>query len=283
MSQLSDLASQSGFKWSISPANSPWRQGSSEVRIKCLKRLLQISVGSSRLSPTELQTVLFEAANLSNERPIGVIKTPSADGNFHVLTPNSLLLGRSKNSVPDDTELSLQLKRSDRYQLVQTITSDFWNRWVQQVTPEKIIRQKWHESGRNVKLGDVVLLHDKSPIKGKYQLGLVETVKESDDKLVRSCSVSYVLPSAKDPAKAYSGGRRIVVSRSIQRLSVILPVEEQSTKVNVVGDKVVEVCDIEGPGAEDSWSQKKERIDGDNTDRFNNEDLVAEERTDSQS
>jgi len=108
------------------------------VRIKCIKRLLQITVGWSRLSPTELQTVLFEAANLSNERPIGVIKTPSADGTFHVLTPNSLLLGSSKNSVPDDTQLSLMRKKSDRCQLVQDITSDFWKRWAQQVTPEKI-------------------------------------------------------------------------------------------------------------------------------------------------
>ena len=38
--QLADLASSSNFKWSISPGNSPWRQGSSEVRVKCIKRLI---------------------------------------------------------------------------------------------------------------------------------------------------------------------------------------------------------------------------------------------------
>ena len=151
--QLADLASTSNFKWRISPGNSPWRQGSSEVRVKCIKRLLLISVGSSKLTPTELQTVLFEASNLSNERPIGIIKTPEADGSFSVLTPNSLLLGRSSNKVSDDAHLALQLKKSDRYQLVQEVTEDFWARWVQQVTPEKIIRQKWHSTGRNLKPG----------------------------------------------------------------------------------------------------------------------------------
>ena len=248
---------------------------------------------------------MFEAANLSNERPIGIIKTPSVDGNFPVLTPNSLLLGRSRNCVPDDSQLSLQLKKSDRYQLVQEITTSFWDRWVQQVTPEKIIRQKWHESGRNVKPGDVVLLHDKSPVKGRYQLGLVEAVKESDERLVRSCSVSYVIPSPKSLGNKYVGGRKVVVTRSIQRLSVILPVEEQQCQVNVIGDKVMKKHDVDGFDAEDSWlqkkergdgnevtdlenvkntwSQKKERINKDDTDRSKNEDLVAEERTESQS
>ena len=41
---------------------------------------------------------------------------------------------------------------------------------------------------------------------GRYQLGLVEIVKEGNDKLVRSCSVSYVVPSAKSLGKKYVGG-----------------------------------------------------------------------------
>ena len=61
--QLSGLAAESKFTWEISPSNSPWRQGRSEVRIKILKRLLTMSVGSTRLTPVELQTALYECAN----------------------------------------------------------------------------------------------------------------------------------------------------------------------------------------------------------------------------
>ena len=32
--ELTDLAAKTNFSWNVSPANSPWRQGSSEVRIK---------------------------------------------------------------------------------------------------------------------------------------------------------------------------------------------------------------------------------------------------------
>ena len=105
-------------------------------------------------------------------------------------------------------------------------------------------------------------------------------MKEGDDKLVRSCTVSYVVPSGRDSADRYSGGRRIVVTRSIQRLSVILPVEEQSCQIAVVGDKVIKGSEVMSHSStEDTWSQKKERVIED-TDHSMNEDLVAEERTD---
>ena len=224
---LSELAATSNFSWEISPANSPWRQGRTEVRIKSIKRLLAITVGSVRLSPLEFQTVLFEIANLSNERPIGIIKKPSADGSFRILTPNRLIMGRSTNSVPDDVQLSSHMKRSERYELIQQVTSDFWAFWVKDVIPESVIRQKWHENGRNLRPGDVVLLHQSSSIKGKYQLGIVDSVKEGIDRLVRACSITYTIPHSKDPIGKYSGGRKVKVTRSVQRLTLVLPVEEQ--------------------------------------------------------
>ena len=110
-SELSSFASNEGFSWEVSPANSPWRQGRCEVRVKVLKKLITMAVGNARLSPTELQTVLFEAANLYNERHIGMHKVPNADGTFQVLTPNSSLIGRSLNKVPDDSHLATHLRK----------------------------------------------------------------------------------------------------------------------------------------------------------------------------
>ena len=236
--QLSEFATETRFKWIVSPANSPWRQGRAEVRIKAIKRLLKISAGSYRLTPSELQTVLFEAANLSNERPIGVYKTSSSDGSFPVITPNSLLMGRSRNAVPDDAQLGSHLKKSERFELIQQATSDFWSLWVKQVTPEKILRQKWHSTGRNLKTGDVVLIHEKTAIKGSYLLGLVKEAKEGRDGFVRSCTVTYTVPNMRDPMNVYSGGKKITVTRGVQRLTLLLPVEEQSCEVIVEANRV---------------------------------------------
>ena len=73
--------------------------------------------------------------------------------------------------------------------------------------------------GRNLVPGDVVLIHDKNPIKGKYQLGIVKTMRESGDKLVRFCTVAYSFPHAKDPIDRYTEKKEIIVTRSIQRLT----------------------------------------------------------------
>ena len=237
--RLGDFALESNFEWIISPANSPWRQGRAESRIKSLKRLLSISVGSTKLTPTELQTVLYEVADISNERPIGVTKTPSADGSFKILTPNCLIMGRASNSAPDDANLSAHMSKSDRYHLIQQVTAEFWSRWAKESTPEHVIRQKWHETGRDLKVNDVVLIHDQSAFKGKYPMGLVETVNVGRDGRVRSCTVSYTIPRSRDLSGQYTGGKRVLVTRSVQRLSLLLAVEEQCGSMEVVGFRVM--------------------------------------------
>ena len=90
-------------------------------------------------------------------------------------------------------------------------------------------------------MGDVVLVHESSTIKGKYILGIVEAVKTSRDELVRSCVVGYRIPNSKDPIGKYSGGRKVSVTRSVQRLTLLLPVEEQHGEVTVEGDHILRV------------------------------------------
>ena len=102
---LRTLGSEKNFRWEISPPDSPWRQGKAERRIAIVKKLLKLSVGDSRLTPVELQTILYEISNICNERPIGLSK-PRADGSYVVVTPNQLLLGRSNSILPDDAQLA---------------------------------------------------------------------------------------------------------------------------------------------------------------------------------
>ena len=239
---LQDYAMKKNFTWEISPANSPWRQGKSESCIRVIKRLLKISVGDIKLSPLEFQTALFEAANLTNEKPLGINKKPLEDGSYRPLTPNQLIIGRSTSDVPDDANLAEHLKKSERLELIKQVTDSFWKRWVEEVVPESVVRQKWHESARNLTKGDIVLVHASSPIKGKYIMGVVEDVNTSKDKLVRSCSVGYRVPDPKDPPNKYDKkhcGRWVSVKRSIQRLSLLLPVEEQKGDLTVEDNKVI--------------------------------------------
>ena len=124
------------------------------------------------------------------------------------------------------------------------MTAAFWDKWTQEVTPTRVIRQKWHEISQNLKYGDVVLVHDRSPIKGRYILGIVESVKMGTDGQVRSCNIGYTISNKKDAVDKYSGGRRISVSRSVQRLTLLLPIEEQNENLDVVDNVVRKAGEI---------------------------------------
>ena len=96
-------------------------------------------------------------------------------------------------------------------------------------------------SEEDLRIGDVVLIHDKSDIKGRYLKGLVDSVCLGKNQRVRSCSVIYMLPRSKDSVGQYSGGIRIVISKSVQRLSLLVPVEEQLEKIEVNGKNMQKV------------------------------------------
>ena len=222
---LNTLAGSKNFEWRLSPADSPWRQGKAERRIGVVKRLLHLSIGDSRLSHLELQTVLMEVANICNERPIGLSK-PREDGSYTVLTPNHLLLGRSSNILPDDTELTEELSGPDRYRFVNLVTTRFWDKWTSEVAPRLVLRQKWHQKSRNLCIGDLVMICEASRIKAKYKLAIVEAVHTSNDGCVRSVTLRYSNLRG-------DGWTSVRVKRCVQRLVLVLPVEEQDNPLDV--------------------------------------------------
>jgi hypothetical protein len=219
------FAGTKNFEWKVSPADSPWRQGKAERQIGIVKKLLQLSIGDTRVTPLELQTALMETANICNERPLGLSK-PRADGSFSVLTPNHLLMGRSSSVLPDDAELCEDLPMASRYRLINHVTTVFWKKWCEDVTPSLVFRAKWHTRSRNLRVGDLVMIAESSPIKGKYKLAIVEQVDISNDGAVRSATVRY---------NNVNGDRStpVRVQRSVQRLVLVLPVEEQQTSLEV--------------------------------------------------
>ena len=69
-----------------------------EALIRSVKRAINASIGDSISTFSELQTVLYEVANLLNERPIGRHPTSPDDGAY--LCPNDLLFGRATSRAP---------------------------------------------------------------------------------------------------------------------------------------------------------------------------------------
>ena len=227
---LRRFAAAKNFSWTVSPPDSPWRQGKVERRIGVIKRLLKFSVGDSRVSPVELQTILFETANMCNERPLGLSK-PRDDGTYDLITPNHLLMGRSQNILPDDEGLADSLSYASRYRLIRHVTNIFWHQWSQQVSPKLVYRQKWHQRHRNLCVGDLVLICEDSKVKAKYKMGVVDDVTENRQGVVRSALVRYCVVESNPHGEDIVSTR--CVRRSVQRLVLIMPLEEMTSTVVV--------------------------------------------------
>ena len=84
-----DFGASRGVEWIFSPGDAPWWDGCAESMIKAVKKGIHHAIGSQRVSFSEMLTILFEVANLVNERPIGV--KPNSVSEFTYLCPKDLI------------------------------------------------------------------------------------------------------------------------------------------------------------------------------------------------
>ena len=86
----------------------------------------------------------------------------------------------------------------------------------------------------------------------------MEDIRLSEDTLVRSCTVGYTIPNTKDRISQYTGGRRISVTRSIQRLTLLLPVEEQRHPLDIVNGEIRILQENKGQNDKNDKMNKRE-------------------------
>ncbi len=96
--ELKDFLHEKGMKWKFVAPTAAHHNGCAESLIRVTKAALKKSIGDEVLTPLECQTVLFETANLLNQRPIGRIPNAPADGTY--LCPNDIVLGRASTNTP---------------------------------------------------------------------------------------------------------------------------------------------------------------------------------------
>ena len=176
-----------GLTWEFTKAaDAPWENGCSESLIRLTKRNIVLSIGSNVLTIGELQMIVFEVANLLNERPIGM-KSIDPLAMSH-LCPNDLLLGRASSRAPSGS-FDYRCGPNKRYQFCQQIVDDYWKRWHRCYFESLIVRQKWHTTCRNLCKGDIVLLEDSNSIRGSWRLAEVEEAVPGKDGKVRDVTI----------------------------------------------------------------------------------------------
>ena len=201
-----------GTEWKFSPADAPWYNGAVEALVKSTKRALHVAIGDNVLKPLELQTVMFEAAQLVNQRPIGCHPTNPSDGVY--MSPNDLLLGRSTPAIPQGP-FKERCSNRYRFDFIQMTVESFWKRWMIEVFPNLVVRPKWHTEQRNLLVGDIVLLQDSNALRGKWKKAIVTEANPSEDGKVRHVKIRY---QTKD-------NTNITLDRPVQRLILLVPAD----------------------------------------------------------
>ena len=205
--RINDFAVLQRVRWIFTTPYSPHQGGIYESLIKQTKRALRVAVGNQVPSWNEMSTVFAEVKSLINSRPLGY---PSNDpNNLQPLTPTNLLLGRASSCVPQGPFEEVQNPRK-RFEFVQSLAHHFWRRFIREYVPTLMRRSKRRTKGRQIKVGDVVLLVDFNVPRGKWELALVKEVYPGTDGVVRN-----VLVKAKDSE----------LRRSVQKCCVIMESE----------------------------------------------------------
>ena len=70
-SEIKRFGYQHDTTWSFQPADAPWYNGSTEALVKTTKRALAVVVGDQAFTFSEGLTIMYEVAEIVNERPIG--------------------------------------------------------------------------------------------------------------------------------------------------------------------------------------------------------------------
>jgi hypothetical protein len=193
--------------------------GQAERMIGLIKKQLWRIFEGKKLSHEETLTLLAEAVQKINSRPITL--NPRSEG--EPLCLQDLMLGRAKpGQVEVKFETGKQLTR--RFENVQRTQQEFWKRWIEEVFPKMLKQSKWKRDKRDLEVGDIVLRKDETAAGQTYKYAKVVKVHTSADGKVRAADIEYRLP-----------GESVfrTTTRPIHKLILVVPVEEQA----IAGDR----------------------------------------------
>ena len=228
-------------EWKFHPAQSQFRNGAVESFVKKFKRTLYHKFGNRMMFMLEMQCCFKVISSILNSRPI-YARWGSRGGldpdYLSPLTPNMILTGRANAELPMLNYL-MSDKPLHRLQYVEETISQWWQQFQIQNFSSLVPRQKWLQRKRNMSVGDVVLIQYEGKSKpGSFRLGVVVKAVEDSDGCVRTVDVEYSILSelSSQEKNLYKGVTKKTLKAPVQRLVLILPVEEQVDRGAIIAE-----------------------------------------------
>ncbi|XP_052747141.1 uncharacterized protein LOC128199875 [Bicyclus anynana] len=185
--QLSSFMHQASsaekIEFKFNPPSAPHFGGVWEIQIKAAKSHLHRVVGDQVLTFEELTTLFVQIEAVLNSRPLCPISSDPND--LSVLTPGHFLTLEPLTAVPDSDLSQINIKRLNRWQMLQAFHQNFWCRWKNEYLNSLTQRAKWTKDSKPLKIGSMVIIKDENRTPLHWSLGRVTNLISGADGIAR--------------------------------------------------------------------------------------------------
>lgn len=185
--QIQNKLLDKGIKWMFNPPSGSHHGGIWERQIRTIRRILSALMQQQTLDEEGLTTLFCEVEAIINDRPI--TKVSNVPGDLEPLTPNHLLLHKTKPFLPPGVFDPNDCYGRRRCRQVQYMADLFWKCWTKEYLPDLQERQKWTKKRRNFITGDIVLIIDNTAPRNSWIIGQVIRVTPDSRGFIRQVQV----------------------------------------------------------------------------------------------
>lgn len=186
-----------GVTWHFNPPAAPHFGGLWEAGVKSFKTHLVRVIGEQVLTFEELYTVVVQVEAVLNSRPLCPLTSDPND--LVALTPGHFLTLEPLVAVPDHNVRDVSLNRLQRWQLVERLHQDFWQRWHREYLHTLQQRLKWLDPGSSITPNQLVAIKDERLPPLQWRLARVEKLHPGSDGISRVATVRTANGAVKRP------------------------------------------------------------------------------------
>ena len=142
------------------------------------------------LDAEQMATVLTEIEAQINSCPLTYVGAEPND--LNVLMPAQILIGRKLQAFPGkDTKVTKHTSNAlkKRFQYHQRLVNQFWECWNVEYLRSLTTLKKWTDFGREIHVGDIVLVSEVNVPRGQWQKARVFETRKGRDSLIRSVTL----------------------------------------------------------------------------------------------
>lgn len=185
---ISSYAAGEFINFKFSPAYLPLFYGLSEAGVKAAKHHLTRMIGNTNFTFEQLSSLFAQVEAILNSRPITPLSADPTD--LYPLCPGHFLIGKPLTSLPSPTLTEINPNRLRKYEQIEQIRQQFWERWRTEYLNELQQRSKWRINQGKLAEGDMVVLKEANLPPLKWRMGRIHRLYPGADGIARIADVN---------------------------------------------------------------------------------------------